>query len=102
MKRTRLNPIGKIGRRNIDANKILKKVYLEAGITSCELGFENCCGDNFLSFAHKEKRERYRLYPEKLYDMNETLLACIPCHEEIEKNKQLTQEVFERLRPQNL
>lgn len=99
MKRTPIKSIGKIGKRNINANRILKKLYAEAGITSCELKFDGCCGNSFLSFAHKEKRERYRSCPEKLADINETLLACIPCHERIEKDRELTIEVFNKLRP---
>lgn len=99
MKRIPLRKIGKIGKRNIDANKILKKLYLEAGITSCELQFDGCCGNGFLSFAHKEKRERHRSYPEKLADINETLLACVPCHEIIEKDRELTLKMFNNLRP---
>jgi len=83
-------------------NKIrakLKKEFQEKGITRCEM----CGSDNFLSFAHRKKRGGYynrdRKEEEKqLGDFNEVLLLCIQCHEKIEDNKTLTEEVFHRLR----
>jgi len=94
MKSQPIKRIGKIGKRNIDANKKLKEIFLEKGIVRCEL----CGTDNFLSFAHKHKRDWYRRYPELLSDYNQVLLLCIPCHEKIEVNRVETRALFIRLR----
>jgi 5-methylcytosine-specific restriction endonuclease McrA len=79
--------------------KKLKKEFEDRGITYCEL-----CGSTFnLSFAHRKKRRFYysRIPGEEerlLGDWNEVLLLCIPCHQKIEKDAELTREVFNRLR----
>lgn len=98
MKKTAIKRIGKVVRRNLNANKILKKKYLETGITRCEYP---CCNTNqFLTFAHKNKREWYRK-PERqhlLASMDETLLLCQKHHDEIEVSREKTEELFNRLR----
>lgn len=73
----------------------LKKEYQTKGITSCELRLPGCWRDNALSFAHRHKRAWYLSHPELLGKFNQTLLACIPCHTQIEFNKKLTEELFE-------
>lgn len=93
-----MKKIGKIGRINLEANKILKKIYVEKGILTCELKLSGCWKDNALGFAHREKRWKYIKNPEKLSEFKETLLACNPCHDKIEHNKNLTEEFFKRLR----
>jgi len=92
--------IGKITKRNIQANKILKKIYQEKGITSCELRLSGCWGNKWLSFAHKKKRVEYLKCPEGLSDFNETILCCVPCHQQIEGNRKLTEYYFNKLRCQ--
>jgi len=53
----------------------------------------------FLGFAHRHKRRWYKgKDPSLLDDFNQTVLACQPCHEKIEYDKELTQEMFMRLR----
>ncbi len=94
-----IKKIGKIGKINIEANRKLKEIYEDKGITRCELGFQGCARDNFLSFAHRHKREWYRNKPELLSDFNQTILSCITCHEIIEISKGLTEKVFNHLRP---
>jgi hypothetical protein len=91
--------MGKQTKINIEANRILKEKYQERGITSCELKFEGCFKSNWLSFAHKHKRIYYCNKPELLSDFNETILACVPCHQKIEDNKLLTEKMFKCLRP---
>ena len=76
----------------------LKKIYEAKGITSCELGFEGCWRDNALSFAHRHKRYFYSTDPELLGEFEQTLLTCNSCHGQIEYDRSLTEEVFERLR----
>lgn len=97
MKRTLINKIGKVGKRNLNANKELKIKYQELGITRCE----KCNTEMFLTFAHKHKREWYRKQERQhlLADMNETLLLCQKHHDEIEVSKEKTEKLFSELRP---
>jgi hypothetical protein len=96
-----MNRIGKIGKRNLEANKKLKWIYNDYGITICELGFKGCTMDNFLTFAHDHKRDWYKSKEniEKLADFNHTVLACQNCHSILEDDKELTEEIFKKLRP---
>jgi sugar phosphate isomerase/epimerase len=79
--------------------KNLKIEFEERGITYCEL-----CGNNsFLSFAHKDRRRKYYSRTlgeeeEELGKFENVLLLCVPCHQKIEKDAELTREVFKRLR----
>lgn len=87
--------IGKIGKRNIAANKELKKNFEEAGITVCEVTGKNWA----LTFAHRHKRIEYRSCPEKLSDLNEVLLLTVEIHNLIEHDRKLTNDLFNCLRP---
>ena len=89
-----INPIGKIGRININANKILKKMFWNKDITRCE----NCSSTYILTFAHRHKRHWYRKWPELLSSFNQVLLLCHRCHNEIEYDKEKTSEIFLVLR----
>ena len=83
------------------ARKKLKVIYEEKGITTCELRFKGkCWRNNALSFAHRHKRKWYLDHPELLGEFKQTVLACIPCHDIIEDDKELTEEVFKKLRPE--
>ena len=101
IKRTRIKQIGKVGKRNIQANAILKIMFRRKDITSCEIMFEGCTGQLFLTNAHKHKREWYRPKAKqgKLYAFREVLRACQHCHQIIEDDKELTQNIFSQLRP---
>lgn len=79
----------------------LKKIYKEKEIETCEIRFEKCMGTFGLSFAHRHKRIWYYDKLGLLGSFNETVLACGSCHAEIEKDKELTEEVFNRLRKNN-
>jgi len=76
----------------------LKKIYLDKETTTCELRLSGCKNNMFLGFAHRHKRRWYKLKPSLLADYNQTVLACQPCHDRIEYNKSLTEDVFLRLR----
>lgn len=93
-----MKQIGKIGKRNIEANKILKKIFEEKEIYNCEN--PNCQSGFCLTFAHRHKREWYRPVERQklLYDFNEVLLLCLKCHDEIEVSKEKTEELFNKLR----
>jgi len=76
----------------------LKKEFEAKGITSCELRFDGCWINNALSFAHRHKRHWYNTRPHLLGNFNQIILTCIPCHQKIEYNLDLTKEVFVKLR----
>ena len=84
---------------NIEANRKLKEMYQEKGITHCELKLEGCWKNSTLGFAHLHKRIWYIHKPELLSDFNQTILACTSCHQKIEYNKVLTEKMFKCLRP---
>ena len=90
-----IKQIGKIGKININANKILKEKFLELGIVRCEITGRDWC----LNFCHKSKRIEYRSCPEKLSDINEVLLLTQPIHNLIENDRKLTSDLFKCLRP---
>jgi hypothetical protein len=77
---------------------VLKKIYQSRGITKCELNFEDCWVNDNLSFAHRHKRNWYLDQPELLGSFQETLLACVPCHQILEKDPELTKKMFNQLR----
>ena len=93
-----MKKIGRIGKINLKANRILKQKYMEAGICQCEIRLPECMRDFALSFAHKHKRIWYKANLELLSSMKETLLACASCHAKIENDKELTEELFKKLR----
>ena len=64
----------------IDVREVLKKRFFKAGITKCEIKFDNCARDNFLGFAHLEKRRK--LTHKDLYKV---VLSCNICHDIIER-----------------
>ncbi len=84
--------LGKKGKLNKKSNKLLKQIFLDKGITYCEV-----CGTNHgLTFAHKEKRRN--MTPEQLSDFNYVLLLCIQCHQDIEFSREKTEQLFRLLR----
>ena len=90
--------IGKIGKRNLEANALLKWIYIDRGIIRCEVGLKGCMIDNGLTFAHKHKRVEYLKEPKRLSEFSETVLACINCHDKMEVDRGLTKKIFEHLR----
>lgn len=83
--------------------KEIKKTFEEKGITTCEIMFPNICKyDNFLSFAHRHKRIWYDMRENKdknlLGSFNQVILACTPCHERMETDKEITEMLFNGLR----
>lgn len=58
----------------------LKKEFLEKGITTCEIRMYGCFNDNFLGFAHIDKR---RFLTDE--ELMKVVLACQPCHDIVER-----------------
>ncbi len=101
MKRTAMKKVGKIGKANIKANKILKDVL--ADINYCEIQFNKdekkpCLGNMYLTNAHRHKRAWYKGDVDLLSDKKQVVRACVNCHDTIEHNADLTEKVFIKLR----
>ena len=90
--------IGKQTKINLEANKILKRIYLERGINYCELNFYGCAKTWALAWAHRHRRIWYYKKPELLSSFNQTIVACTSCHQKIDSNKELLEESFNKLR----
>ena len=75
---------------NIELAKIM---FGNLGITRCEI----CNSGLFLSFAHRHKR-RWYTGVETINRFDQIILACVPCHVELEKDSKLTEDTFKRLR----
>ena len=74
----------------------MKDYCVHHDIYGCELRLEGCTWNSFLTFAHRHKRRWYYGQEELLTDRNEWRLACINCHEKIEYDRDLTEEVFQQ------
>lgn len=98
MKRTPLRKIGKIGKVNLEANRQLKKLFTNQDY--CEIQLEGCLKTWPLQFCHRHKRAWYKGNVELLADRNQVVIGCQNCHEKIEFSKELTEEIFKKLRKQ--
>lgn len=81
----RKTPIKKRGKRVLaweKTRRALKVEFERAGIVTCEIHLEGCARNFNLSFAHAEKR-RFITTQEQL---EEVCLACVNCHNAIEKS----------------
>ena len=96
MRKSPLKRVGKIGRANLEANKILREKL--GDITHCEMRLEGCLGGMFLQFAHRHKRIFYKGEVDKLSAFNQVVVACQNCHEKTEYDRELNDKVFNKLR----
>lgn len=58
----------------------IKPFFLQAGITSCELGWEGCTGSFATTFAHSLRRRHIQTPSE----MEEVIVACQSCHSKLD------------------
>lgn len=79
---------------NQKSRKMIADYCERYGINSCE----NCGGTFGLAPAHKENRINYHT-AEEMADPNNWVALCLSCHQKIEGNNELTEELFRRLRP---
>lgn len=94
-----INKIGPIGRLNQKEKRELKKLFLKKDIRFCEANLvENCMGAN-LTFAHRHKKHWYLGKPDELrWSYNQVAGICPVCHALMEYDKELTEQVFARIR----
>ena len=101
-----MNRVGKVGRANISACKKIAVIAAKEGLDYCEIGRLNlpamkeveCLGSFTLASAHRHKRAWYKGDAELLADRDQWVKACVNCHDAIEFDGDLTEEVFNRLR----
>ena len=98
MKRTPLNKIGRIGKANIIARQRISNIAEDLNLNYCELRLDGCTGNFALAPAHRHKRGWYKGDPELLSDYKQWVCACQVCHNQIEIDPVLTEEVFINLR----
>lgn len=84
---------------NKKVNKKLKELFEEEGARRCEARLDDKCFNyTHLSFAHRHKRNWYIGKEQALIDKNQVILACVSCHQQLEKDASLTESVFALLR----
>ena len=76
--------------------KKVAKMFLDRGITSCEARLEVVKDHSGETPAHRLKRRFYT--DESINSFEEIILACPRCHEIMEKDPELTKELFKKLR----
>lgn len=93
-----MKKVGKIGKQNIQANRKIKEMFIDKGITFCEVKLDGCTPDYALTFAHRHKRVWYHSKMHLLSEYTQVVCACMSCHMKIEKDKNLTELIFQKLR----
>lgn len=91
---------GRISEINAEARKKIAEIAEEMNLNYCELQFEGCQEYYTLAPAHKNRREWYRGDVNKLSDYNQWICACSNCHQQLDDDENLKDEVFNKLRPQ--
>lgn len=98
MKRTALKKVGNIGKANRKARKLIAEKAEELNLTTCEIRLEGCRGTFGIAPAHRHRRGWYKGDVELLANTKEWVAACQYCHERIDADQELLEEVFEELR----
>lgn len=89
--------IRKIGTKTLEwitAKKILDRIYKKKGIYYCELRFKGCFPSWTLAYAHRYRRTD----PRSEHTFEGTIRACSNCHQKLDADKDLTEEMFRKLR----
>ncbi len=77
-------PMNRRGKKTREWESVRRRLavkFTEMGITTCELGYEGCRRNDYLSWAHGRKRRH--LVGDELESL--VILACQPCHQQIER-----------------
>ncbi len=96
LKRGKLRKVGRVGKANLEANKILALRF--AGVTQCELRLPGCFHTWLLQRVHRHKRAWYKGDVAKLSNYQQVVIGCQHCHDRIEHDAELTEAVFNELR----
>lgn len=98
MKRTAMKKIGKTGKANTNSRKVIADIAERHQMKTCEIRLPNCMRTWPLAPAHRHKRSWYKGNADKLADIKQWVTACQVCHDQIEHNATLTEEIFMKLR----
>ena len=90
--------VGKVGKSNVDARKLIALHAEKHDLKLCEINLPGCMRTWPLAPAHRHKRNWYKGDVELLADPKQWVVACQHCHDAIEFDKKLTEEVFIKLR----
>ncbi len=100
-KQLKMSPLKRIGRQgkiNLCANRKIAQMWKEFGVNTCELKLPECLGKLFNQNVHRHKRDWYYRRPELLYARKEVARGCQNCHDLVENNETLREEVFNKIR----
>lgn len=96
---------------NTESNEVLDKIYKsKKKYFKCELRIAKNClpkeitsyGETLkMTYAHRHKRDWYKVGNRMrlLKTYNQTIRCCVPCHQLIESDKNLTEGLFRKHRP---
>ena len=98
MKRSPLKRIGKVGEANIKSRRMIAEICESLNLSRCEIRLGGCLISWPLAPAHRHKRIFYKGDADRLADYRQWVCACQRCHDIIEHNPELTEQIFQKLR----
>lgn len=105
----RIKKVGTVGRANHIARTAIATIAEKKDMKRCELGpvltalgITGCTKTWPLAPAHRHKRSWYKGDADLLAREDQWVAACTCCHDRIEHDSVLTEEVFVKLRGQEL
>lgn len=91
--------MGRITKLNAKEKRELIKLFDRKDVRYCEVGISPDCTPMATTFVHRHKKHWYLGKPDELrWSYNQVVKGCIPCHNLLEFNRELTEETFKRLR----
>jgi hypothetical protein len=93
-----IRKVGKVGKANKTARGLIADYAKVMDLKTCEIKLEGCTGNWPVAPAHRHKRAFYKGDPVLLADPKQWVVACQCCHDQIEFDAALTEEVFIKLR----
>ena len=93
-----IRKVGRLGNINKAARQKIAEIAQEENMRECELKLEGCTRNWPLAPAHRHKRAWYAGDADKLSDRKQWICACQTCHDQIEIDSNLTEEIFIKLR----
>lgn len=93
-----MNKVGKNGKANKIARGLIADYAKVRDMKRCELNLEGCLKTWPLAPAHRHKRAWYKGDAVLLADPKQWVVACQCCHDQIEFDAGLTEEMFIKLR----